>query len=191
MPLPAPQQNYRYSPAVVAKASVDVAVGGIADLTWNGFWRNVYEKTAQAIDRQANELAARGTLSKEEATRLAVSQRNALVLQIRNQLTSFGRFYSEKLKPAKDMPTFEALLAKKGGSFEAIISGASKTRRSVNRLAFAARASGPALITLDIVLTIVVIDQAPSSDRGRVAARQIGGIAGSVAGARYGGLAGA
>jgi len=83
-----------------------------------------------------------------------------------------------------------ALLAKKG-SYEEIIRASSQTRQSVNKIALIARISGPALITFDIVMTIVVVEEAPAHERGEVAAEQVGGMAGSIIGARYGGLGGA
>jgi hypothetical protein len=83
-------------------------------LSWNSYWRAAYEKVAKAIDRQADELIRSGTLTVKDATEFAVAQRNALVVEMRKPLTPFGKFYSETLKPAKNLPTLAQFLARKG-----------------------------------------------------------------------------
>lgn len=180
----------RYSPAVQAKAAMDIPIGGVADYTWNSFQRSTYEAASKAISQQALKLSRLGTLTAREAAELATAQRNALVIASRNRLTPFGRFYSEVLKRSGNLPTVEELVARKG-TYEAVMIGASRSRTSINRVAFIARRGGPGLIVIDMVLTIVIIEEAPVDQRGRIAAEQVGGISGSLVGSRYGGLAGA
>ncbi|HUZ62564.1 MAG TPA: hypothetical protein VMU82_02515 [Acetobacteraceae bacterium] len=180
----------RYSHAVQAKGVVDVPLGGAADFTWNSFQRDLYEKANEAIQRQANELLRRGNVTYDEAQQLVEVQRNGLVIEMREPLTPFGRYYSEVLKPTSELKTLDQLLAEKG-SIELVLRSVGRSRQAVNRMALVARRAGPALIAVDVVLTIVIIDLAPADKRGEVAAGQAGGIAGSALGARYGGLAGA
>jgi hypothetical protein len=182
--------NVTYSYAVRAKATLDIPLGGATDYTWNGFQRLFYEKATAAIQRQADILERRGNITAAEARQLVEVQRNSLVLATRDQLTPFGKYYSEILKPTKDLKTFDLLLAEKG-SIEAVIRSVGKSRQAVNRVAFVARRVGPAAIVLDIVLTIVIIDQAPAAERQKMAVGQVGGMAGSLVGGRYGGWAGA
>jgi hypothetical protein len=180
----------RYSWAVRAKGALDVPLGGIANYTWDAYWRAAYQKAAAAIEQQAQELSRTGALGAKEAAEWSVAQRNALVIEMRRPLTPFGQFYSETLKPAKSLPSIEQLVVKKG-SFEAVIKGTARTRMAVNKIAFIARVAGPALIVIDVIATVVIIEAAPPNERGRTAAREIGGVAGSVVVGRYGGLAGA
>jgi hypothetical protein len=180
----------RYSYAIRGKEALDISVGGVVNYTWDAYWRAAYEKAASAIEQQAQELLRTGVLDAKAAAEWSVAQRNALVVEMRKPLTPFGQFYSETLKSAKNLPTLDQLVAKKG-SFEAVVKGTARTRMAVNKIAFVARVAGPALIVVDIVATVVVIEAAPPEERGRTAAREIGGVVGSLVGGRYGGLAGA
>ncbi len=135
-------------------------------------------------------LLARGNVTMDEARQLVEVERNGLVIAMRDPLTPFGKFYSELLKPVRDLPTLDRLIVEKG-SIEAVLQSVGKSRVAVNRIAFIARRAGPAAITVDIVLTVVIVDLAPPAERGKVLAQQVGGVAESLAGARYGGFAGA
>jgi hypothetical protein len=180
----------QYSYAIQAKDTLDVSLGSIADFTWNSFYRAIYEKSAAGIQRQANMLLARGNVTREEARFLVEVQRNGLVKEMRDPLTPFGRYYSEFLKPIKDLPNLDRLLAEKG-TIEAVLRSVGKSRIAVNKIAFIARRAGPAAIAIDIVLTIVIVDLTPSGQRGKETAQQVGGLAGMAVASRYGGLAGA
>ena len=183
-------EKFRYSYAVQIKDSMDVAFGGAFDFTWNGFWRLAYDKANQGIQKQANQLVKTGNFDAEEARQLVEVQRNGLVLTLRNELTPFGQFYSEVLKPGSSLKTLEQYVAEKG-TVEAVLRSVGKSRQSVNRIAFVARRAGSAWIVIDIIMTIVVVEEAPLAEREKVAAEQVGGVAGSVVGARFGGLGGA
>jgi hypothetical protein len=180
----------RYSWAIRAKETLDVSIGGIADYTWDSYWRAAYQKAAAVIEQQARQLYETGALDAKAAAEWSVAQRNALVLEMRKPLTPFGKFFSETIKPAKSLPTLDQLVARKG-SFDAVIKGTARTRMAVNKLAFVARVAGPALIVIDVVATVVIIEAAPPEERGRTAAREIGGVTGSLVVGRYGGLTGA
>jgi hypothetical protein len=180
----------QYSYAIRTKDTLDITLGGVADYTWNSFWRAAYEKATAGLQRQGDLLVARGNITMDEARYLVDVQRNGLVRDMRNPLTPFGKYYSEFLKPLKEMPNLDKLLAQKG-TLEAVLRSVGKSRVAVNRITFIARRAGPAAIAIDIVMTVVVIDLTPPAQRGKVAAQQVGGMAGSVVAARYGGLGGA
>lgn len=176
-------QYYFYSPAV--KVVVEVPVAIAPGMTWDGFSRLLYDKTNEGLQRQANELLKRGAVTTVEAREL-VDARNQLLLRMRSRLTPFGELYSEILKPRASLKSFEELFKSKG-SIEAVLKSVGKTRAVVDRIGAVSRVAGPASIVIEVTLTAVVIQQAAPQDRGRVAAREIGGVSGSVGG----GLAGA
>ncbi|SCX77805.1 hypothetical protein [Nitrosospira sp. Nsp13] len=160
------------------KTAVDITFNLAAPTTWDAFWRSAYDKINSGFQRQADEWLKRGIFTQEEVRGL-VDARNRELLRIRNQLTPFGRLYSEVLKPAASLPNLEKLLAEKG-SIRAVLESAGKTRVVVDRLAIVSRVAGPALIGLDVVLTSVVIVQASPEERSRVTAEEVGGLAGGV-----------
>jgi hypothetical protein len=90
------------------------------------------------------------------------------------------------LEPAKNLPSLEALLARKG-TYEAVLAGSARSRGCVDELASVAHSAGPALIVIDIVATIVTIEDAPPDER----PPEVGGAVGSVVVGRYGGWVGA
>ncbi len=130
--------------------------------------RKSYDQANQAISRQANALLLRGNVSASEARALVEGQRNALVMQMRRQLSPWGRIYSELLKSSSSLPTLDQLVARKG-SIEAVLTSVGKSRSSVNRFAATVRAAGPAAIIIQISLSGVIISQAAPQDRARVA----------------------
>lgn len=160
------------------KTTVDIAFNTSAPMTWDAFWRLAYDRINAGLQRQADELLKRGYFSQEEVQAL-IDRRNRELLRIRNQLTPMGKLYSEILKPAATLPDLEGLLAKKG-SIQAVLESAGKTRAVVDRFAVVSRVAGPALIVLDVTLTSVVIAQAPTEERARVAARETGGLVGGI-----------
>ncbi|MDZ5648159.1 hypothetical protein [Nitrospirillum sp. BR 11828] len=185
-----PHSEVKYSYAIQAKTSLDITIGGAVDYTWNSFRRLSYERIGAAIQRQANALLDRGNVTFQEARELVEVQRNGLLISVREDLTPYGKYYSEILKPTASLKSLDQFLAEKG-SIEAVLRSVGKSRQAVNRVAFIARRAGPSLIVIDVVLTMVIIEQAPAEQRALIAAGEAGGIAGSVVGARYGGLAGA
>jgi hypothetical protein len=92
------QDEFLYSPVVSQTATATFGVG--SNLTWDSFWRKVYDDANKVIQRQANELLKRGNLVEAEVRALVEGQRNALVRQIRQYNSRFGRIYSEILKPS-------------------------------------------------------------------------------------------
>jgi hypothetical protein len=171
-----PDTPTRYSYAVKASEVIDIQFPVAATFAWDGFWRAAYQKADLVIQRQANELLARGNITMEEARQLVEVERNGLVLQMREPLSPFGKFYSEALKPATDLPTLEALLAKKG-SLEAVLASVGKSRAVTNRIAFIGRSAGAAGVVLEIVSISVAIEKAPPGHRGEVATEEITGAA--------------
>lgn len=173
--MPEPEKDeYLYSPVVSQGTTATFAVG--SNLTWDSFWRQVYENSNKVIQRQANELLKRGNLVEAEVRALVEGQRNALVLKIRQFNSPFGRLYSEILKPSSKLPTLQQLVAQKG-SLEAVLTSVGKSRAVVNRFAAVSRVAGPATIVLQITVSAMVIYSAPPEERGRVAAREGGGAA--------------
>jgi hypothetical protein len=176
------EQPWYYSPAF--KVAVDVPFAIAPGMTWDAFWRLIYDHTNEGLQKQANLMLQKGSITAAEARKL-VDGRNELLLRIRQRLSPFGELYSELLKPAKSLKSFEQFVAQKG-SIEAVLKSVGKTRAVVDKIGVVSRVAGPASIVLEISLTAIVIQQAAPQDRGRVAAREIGGAAGSVGG----GLAG-
>ena len=188
------QAEVRYSYA--SKASDVLTVPGplAANLSWDSWWRQAYQRADKLIQNQANDLLRRGNITVEEARDLVEVQRNGLVIEMRKPLTPFGKLYSEVLKPANALPTLESLVERKG-SVEAVLVSVGKTRAVTNRLAFVGRTAGTAGIVLEIVMVAVVIEQAPEDQRRRVATEEVSGaavgLAGGTTGYWAGGLAGA
>ena len=160
------------------QTSVNVSFSIAPNLTWDGYCRLFYDELTKGIQRQANALLARGNISAAEAHQLVESQRNALVKQFRNRLSPFGRLYSEILKPSASLPTLDGLVQQKG-SIEAVLKSVGKTRQVVDRIGTASRVGGPALIVVQVTMTAIVIAEAPPPERGRVAAREVGGALGA------------
>lgn len=172
------QQNL-YSPAIQVTVNGTYAVG--VTQSWDAFMRQSYDHANQAISRQANLLLQRGNITPQEARALVEGQRNALVTQMRQKLSPWGRIYSELLKPSSSLPTLDQLVARKG-SIEAVLISVGKSRNSVNRFAATVRIAGPATIIIQITLSGVIIAQAAPEDRARVASGQAGAIAGGAVG---------
>jgi hypothetical protein len=157
-------------------------------MTWDAYWRLIYDRLNAGLQQQANLLLEHGNLSGEEARRL-VDSRNQLVLKMRNRLSPFGQLYSEILKPRDSLKSLEHFVQEKG-SIEAVLRSVGKTRQVIDRIAVVSRVAGPATIVLEITLTAIVIQQASQKDRGRVAAREIGGTVGGIGGGIAGAWAG-
>lgn len=151
--------------------------------------RQSYAHAKQVIQAQARALIQRGNVSPAEARLLVEGQRNALVMQMRNRLTPWGRLYSELLKPASSLPTLELLVARKG-SIEAVLASVGRSRSSVNGFAATMRVAGPAAIVIQISLSAVIVARAAPEDRNRVAAGQAGALAGGALGGAGGAWAG-
>ncbi|HEU0044790.1 hypothetical protein [Sphingomonas sp.] len=185
--VPRSDADYLYSPAVRATSSATYAVG--ATQTWDAFMRQSYEHANDVIQAQARALIQRGNVSPAEARLLVEGQRNALVMQMRNRLSPWGRLYSELLKPTSTLPTLEQLVARKG-SIEAVLASVGRSRSSVNGFAATMRVAGPAGIVIQIGLSAVIIARAAPEDRNRVASGQAGALAGGVLGGAGGAWAG-
>jgi hypothetical protein len=138
------------------QAASDAAFSISPNLTWDAYWRLMYERAGIAIQGQANVLIARGNITAQEARYLVESQRNAVLLEMRNRLSPFSRLYSELLKPSSRLPTFEQLVERKG-SIEAVLQSVGKSRVVVNRFAAVSRVAGPTMIVIQITLTAIVI----------------------------------
>ena len=184
----------RYSYAYRASDIVEVTGPLAANMSWDGWWRLMYDRSDKLIQKQANALLARGNVTEAEARDLVEVQRNGMVIEYRKPLTPFGKFYSETLKPASSLPTLETMIERKG-TIEAVLRSVGKTRTSVNRFAFIGRTLGTAGFVVEIVSIAVVIELAPADQKGQVASEQIGGAVGGLAagtgGYWAGGLAGA
>jgi hypothetical protein len=164
----------RYSYAAAAKEAIDIQFPVATTLAWDSFWRLAYQKANLVIQEQANALVARGNITMEEARDLVEVQRNGLVVQMREPLSPFGKFYSETLKPAANLPTLEGQLAQKG-SLEAVLTSVGKSRAVVDRLGFYCRRAGVAGFALEIVAIAVAVEKAPPGHKGEVATEEITG----------------
>ena len=171
-------QQYLYSPAY--KVATDVMVGVGAPMTLDGFQRLIYDRISENIQRQANILLVRGNITAQEAAHL-INGRNELAIRIRSRLSPFSQFYSEILKPKSSLKSLDQLLKQKG-TIEAVLNSVGKTRQVVDKIGVIARVAGPATIILSISCTAIVIAKAPPGQRGRVAAREVGGTAGALLG---------
>jgi hypothetical protein len=190
------------SPIRVASS---VTGSAAVEMTWDSFVRKyVYDPAAKAISEQAEEFVKQGAMTRKQAASWANQQRNALVIAVRDQKNSpLGRAYSEFKKPRDTLPSLDDLVEKQLKKnpnqtmkqvYEAIIKSSGKSNVAVNRLAVAFRWAGPAAIVVDISFSAYLIYTAPPDERGRVAARQIGGTVGAAsfgwAGAKCGCAAG-
>jgi hypothetical protein len=147
----------------------------------------------EGIQRQANQLLAQGNVTAAEARALVESQRNGLLRAIRDRSTPFARQYAEILKPSNKLPTLESLVEQKG-SIQAVLQSVGKSRQVVDRLGFAMRVAGPAMIVVQVTMTAVVIAEAPAESRARVASKEVGKVVGGAsfgAGGAWAGCAGA
>lgn len=154
-----------FTQAVAIEEKLTLSLGALSNLGWDGYQRLIYERAAAGIARQAQEFLARGYVTTAELKDLVEVQRNELVVSMRKRLTPFGRFYSEKLKSAKSLPTVDSLLARKGSPM-AVLASVGKTRAVTNRIAVFGRYARPAGVVLDIVVVGVVIQQAPNRIEG-------------------------
>lgn len=172
------QDHYLYSPAYKVTSDVAVSVGG--PMTYDGFYRLIYNRISANIQLQSDAFLRRGNLTAQEAAHF-VNARNELLVKIRSRMTPFGEAYSEIIKPRTNLPSFEKLLKSKG-SIEVVLSSVGKNRQVVDRIGVAMRVAGPVTIIVSVTCSAVVIAQASPAERGRVAAREIGATTGSIAG---------
>ncbi|MGF6411351.1 hypothetical protein [Paraburkholderia tuberum] len=186
----ADQSRTRYSYTAKVSDVVNIQFPVAANMAWDGYARHIYDKTNSVIQQQAKRLLQRGNITHEEARQLVEVQRNGLVIEMRRRLSPFGRFYSEALKPSKNLPTLDTLLRKKG-NIEAVLLSVGKTRSVVNRIAFVGRMAGSAGIVIEIVAVGVVIEKAPQKDKARVATEEFAGAIGGLAAGTGGMWAGA
>ena len=178
--------QYNYTPAVTAFANGGFGIG--SNLSWDAYQREIYNKLNAALQKQASLLRDQGALSESEV-RALVDQRNAILVEARSNVSPFGKLYSELLKPSNNLPSFDKLLAEKG-SIEAIVESVGKTRAVVNRLSVAMKYGGRGFVVLQVVVSVVIVAQAPKDERGAVIAGQAGGLAGGALGGWTGAWAG-
>jgi hypothetical protein len=168
-------RQYNYSPAYTAVSNGAFGIG--SNLAWDSYQREMYNQLNAALQRQANTMRTQGVISEAEA-RALIAQRNLILAESRKSLSPFGRLYSEILKPSSQLPTYEKLLEQKG-SIEAIVESVGKTRAVVNRLSVVMKYGGRAGIVLQIVVSAVIIAEAPPEQRGRTTAGQAGAVGGA------------
>jgi hypothetical protein len=183
-----PEQGTTLLVSPAFKSTVDITFSIAPGMTWDGFWRLAYDRVNDGFNKQASLLLKEGRFTQQEVN-LLVEARNRAVLEFRKPLSPFGKLYSEILKPSNQLKNLDQLLEEKG-TLEAVVRSAGKTRQLVDHIGVATRVVGTAAIVVEIALTAVVIAEAPANERGRVAARQIGGATMSVAGGLGGAWAG-
>lgn len=185
----------------VEKSIQDSVTTSVAMLSWDGFVRaHVYDPAARAFSQQGEEFVRLGSMSHHEAATWVNAQRNALLIHVRDQHNSpLGRAYAELKKPRDRLPSLEGSLARQRAKFpnatetelyEAVIRSGGKTNTSVNRMSVAFRMAGPALLVVDIAVSAHLVMSAPREARGRVAAREAGGLVGAGLGGWGGAKAG-
>jgi hypothetical protein len=180
------QDQSTVSPEI--RVAADATFGLGTNFTWDSYQRQLYRAINAAYQKQANAMREAGNVGEAEL-RALIDQRNQLVLAARQPLSPFGKLYSEILKPASDLPTFEKLIQQKG-SIEAVLESVGKTRKVTDRLAATFSIAGRGAVVLNIVLTAVLIIKAKPEDRARVSARQAGGMTGGAIGSWAGAWAG-
>jgi hypothetical protein len=178
--------EFVYSPAVTVSVNASFGIG--TNLSWDAYARHLYQQADAALQRQANLLLASGRLTEADVRALS-AQRDLIRTNIRNQLSPFGRLYSEILAPAARNPSFEERLLEKG-SLEALVKSVGKSRAVVNKLVTRMRWAGRATIVVQVVFSAVLIAEAAPEERARVASRQGGAIGGGVVGGWAGAWAG-
>jgi len=167
--------EYNYTPAFTSVSNGAFGVG--SNFAWDAYQRELYNQLNAALQKQARLMQSSGGISEAEA-RALIAQRNLILAETRARLSPFGRLYSEILKPSSQLPTFEKLLAEKG-SIEAIIESVGKTRAVVNRVSVVMKWGGRAGIVLQVVVSAVIIAEAPPDQRVRTAVGQGGAIGGA------------
>ncbi len=166
-------RQHNYTPAVTSTANGGFGLG--SNLTWDAYQREVYNKLNEALQKQANFLLQRRGVTEMEA-RALVEQRNTVLRESRSKLSPFGELYSELKKPSNKLPDYDALLARKG-TVAAVVESVGKTNAVVNKISVVMKYGGRGLVVLQVVVSVVVIAQAPEKQRGRVAAGEVGGAA--------------
>ncbi|MCA8990804.1 MAG: hypothetical protein KDA88_02440 [Planctomycetaceae bacterium] len=188
LPLPTGERGHGQEmlrgPSSPVEATVEVLFPLAPGLTWDGFQRAIYDKAAQAIAEQAQQLQSQGRLTLAELEQF-VSQRNTLKIAMRDQLSPFGKQFSELLQPRSDLKSMEQLLQKKG-TVEAVVKGLGKTRGWVNYIGFAGRLAGPAVLVIQVKMSADVIAAADESNRWRVGIGEAAEITGGAVGGWYG-----
>jgi hypothetical protein len=180
-----------YSESV--RSAANATASEIGQLTYDSFIRKyVYQPAAQAISQQGEEFVRKGLLTRKTAAEWVVAQRNGLLTSIRDEKnTPLGRAISEYLKPRDNLPTTDGLLAKYAAKnpkatteelYEAIILSGARTSGSVNKVSLRLRCGGLALIVVNVGVSAYLVAQAPPGQKGRLAARELGGLTGGIAG---------
>jgi RHS repeat-associated protein len=162
-----------------------VAVGGNA--TWSGLIRRVYDLRDARTSARAEEMVARGIMTKKGAMTWRVEQRNDLIRRLRSIDNPVGREYANMLKPLDKLATPEGLLMKGKSPMEII---RTKPNLRADKWGRRLRVAGPTLMILGAVVDIVDVAQAPEEERLRVLLGKGGGYAGAASFASAGGRGG-
>jgi hypothetical protein len=167
--------------------SVSISVG--AETTWDAAVREFYNRGAEAIRAQGQELVRSGRMTADEAKVWTNGQRNALIMATRDRSSPIGRIIAEVIKPRDALKTV-ADLERLGKTAEGIIESSGKTNLWVNRISVGFRYGGPALLTIGVGFSAYNIATSPEDEQWRVAAREAGALSGALAGGWAGGVAG-
>jgi hypothetical protein len=169
------------------QATEEISVSLGAETTWDSVVRDIYNKGAQGIRAQAQELVRTGQMTPEVAKIWANGQRNALMQACRDKSSPLGRAIAEAIKPT---PKTVAELEKLGKSAAGIIESAGKTNPYVNRVAVGFRYAGPTLLVVGLAFSAYHIATAPPNERWHVTIQEAGMFGGALAGGWAGGVGG-
>src|SRR5262249_40990032 len=144
-----------------ATQSVSISIG--AEATWESVVREVYNRSADAIREQGQNLVRSGAMTAEEAKVWVNGQRNALIMATRDKSSPIGRAIAELIKPGNKLKTVEEL-EKLGKTAEGIIESSGRTNPWVNRVTTGFRYGGPALLVVGMSFSAYHIAAAPPQE---------------------------
>ena len=160
----------------------DVIVGLGANATADGVTRALYNNHERTLQQGLQKLREKGVLSSEQASRLYHANRNLLVTKYQEYLSGVSKLLSQAKKGLGNFPSYEQVLAKRGGNHSAVLDQA-KTDAKFTRNGARLRAGGSVCLVLGVGNSFWQIANAPIDERGRVIAEEAGSFGGAVAGA--------
>lgn len=153
--------------------------------------RGIYNKGAERIAQEEVRLIAEvtaGRTTNEVVARQLSAMRHQLAEEVRRTGSVTNRVFAElfdKVRGNAGRPTYDTL-RQLGKSDLEIIRSASKTNEFVNRLPARMRWTGAAFKVAAFGISVYVILDAPPSQRGEVAQKEVEGILGAEAGSAAG-----
>lgn len=151
--------------------------------------RDLYHRGHEAIVAEAEAMLQAGK-SPQEVAQWTVRARNELRSTIRRQGEPIVDAVAKATRGARDMPSYESLRAR-GKTDGQIIESAARSNVRADRWVGRLRIAGRILIAVDIGVATYNIAAAPTVDRPRVMAQEVGRLAGALTGGWAGAKGGA